>query len=200
MQAPRIPSLLAVALLAVGSGSAAWVGLSLASAPRAEAPAPPPVPAAVVIHARPARPEPERPTRQAAVTEVSTDVPRQVVRTPIEVAPPAPELDPAQLAPKRNEHTLVSFHCNWSETTFVYVDGGTLLGKTPLEQVSLRTGKHTVLFFCPALGTRSTLNIDLLPNSPRTVQPGLPDLPPAGTAEGAALPAPVRSRSVSGSG
>jgi hypothetical protein len=45
--------------------------------------------------------------------------------------------------------------------TYVYLNGGSLLGKTPLQDAQVPAGKQTLVFWTPAVGGRSTRRIEM---------------------------------------
>jgi hypothetical protein len=45
--------------------------------------------------------------------------------------------------------------------TYVYLNGGSLLGKTPLQDATIPAGKQTLVFWTPAVGGRSTRHIEM---------------------------------------
>jgi hypothetical protein len=45
--------------------------------------------------------------------------------------------------------------------TFVYLNGGSLLGKTPLQDAQIPAGKQTLVFWTPAVGGRSVRRIEM---------------------------------------
>ena len=45
--------------------------------------------------------------------------------------------------------------------TFVYLNGGRLLGETPLRNASIPTGRHTLVLWAPSIRGRSTRTVDV---------------------------------------
>jgi hypothetical protein len=48
-------------------------------------------------------------------------------------------------------------------TTFVYLNGGTLLGRAPLHETPLRPGRHRLVLWAPAIRGRATYSVTLEP-------------------------------------
>ncbi len=60
--------------------------------------------------------------------------------------------------PPANEGTLtILVECK--SPTFVYADGGKLLGQAPLREVALSAGEHQLLFWTPRIGARLTRRV-----------------------------------------
>jgi hypothetical protein len=57
-----------------------------------------------------------------------------------------------------------------SAKTYVYLNGGTLLGEAPLKNVSLPAGKHTLTFWSPSVGGRSRRTVDVQPGQSVSVK------------------------------
>lgn len=47
--------------------------------------------------------------------------------------------------------------------TFVYLNGGTLLGEAPLRNATVPAGEHTLVFWSPEVGGRSTRSVNIAP-------------------------------------
>jgi hypothetical protein len=45
--------------------------------------------------------------------------------------------------------------------TFVYLNGGTLLGEAPLKNAAIPAGKHTLVFWSPSVNGRSTRKVEV---------------------------------------
>jgi hypothetical protein len=45
--------------------------------------------------------------------------------------------------------------------TFVYLNGGRLLGETPLRNASIPCGRHTLVLWAPSIRGRSTRTVDV---------------------------------------
>lgn len=62
--------------------------------------------------------------------------------------------------------TWVVIHTSPPEVeTFVYVGGGTLLGKAPVRTAALRPGTHRLLFWAPSIRGRATRTIYVQPDA-----------------------------------
>lgn len=49
--------------------------------------------------------------------------------------------------------------------TFVYLNGGTLLGEAPLRNAAIPAGKHTLVFWSPSVNGRSTRKVEVTPGA-----------------------------------
>lgn len=54
--------------------------------------------------------------------------------------------------------------------TFVYLNGGTLLGEAPLRNAAIPAGKHTLVFWSPSVNGRSTRKVEVTPGGSVEVQ------------------------------
>ncbi len=53
--------------------------------------------------------------------------------------------------------------------TFVYLNGGSLLGETPLRNAAVPAGKHTLVFWAPEMGGRSRRPIEVVAGESQVV-------------------------------
>lgn len=57
----------------------------------------------------------------------------------------------------------VNVSTDQSVRTFVYLNGGTLLGEAPLRNAAIPAGKHTLVFWSPSVNGRSTRKVEVAP-------------------------------------
>lgn len=57
----------------------------------------------------------------------------------------------------------VNVSTDQSVRTFVYLNGGTLLGEAPLRNAAIPAGKHTLVFWSPSVNGRSTRKVEVSP-------------------------------------
>ncbi len=88
----------------------------------------------------------------------------------IATALPAPQetvatSPPAQSPPIVLENGAVTVMTTPPERTFVYLDGGTLLGETPLRNASVPAGRHRLVFWTPSVQGRSVRTVHVEPGA-----------------------------------
>lgn len=151
----------AVAVLAAG-------GLMLT---RGQRPAAPPArgqenPVPVVI-----RPVPQADAVEAALKALQPPAPEVEARIsaratretlPSEEPRPAPEpqIAPSSVSAGAGAVTVMT---DSEVETFVYLNGGSLLGKAPLQAAAIPAGNQTLVFWSPSIGGRSTRRIHMQP-------------------------------------
>jgi hypothetical protein len=90
------------------------------------------------------------------------DEPKQEEKEPVQMARAVePELPVPALGPVGKG--AISVSTDQPVRTFVYLNGGTLLGEAPLRNASIPAGKHTLVFWTPSLGGRSTRTVNVSP-------------------------------------
>lgn len=84
---------------------------------------------------------------------------------------PAPQSAPIQpLVPRPGVGTgTVTVLTQPAVKTFVYLNGGSLLGETPLRNAAVPEGKHTLVFWSPEVGGRSKRNITVVAGESQVV-------------------------------
>lgn len=129
---------------------------------------------------RPADPEAQVDVREVAIVQITprtpteappeppkptADEPRKRADAPKATAAPEPEPEvveelPAPAPPGRSsESGALSISTDQPAQTFVYLDGGTLLGATPVRHAAVPAGTHTLVFWTPSVGGRSKRTI-----------------------------------------
>lgn len=81
----------------------------------------------------------------------------------VHTAPAAPMLAKAQSNPDATG--AVSVLTVPPVRTYVYLNGGSLLGEAPLRDASIPAGRHTLVFWTPSVGGRSRRTVDVEPGS-----------------------------------
>ena len=80
-----------------------------------------------------------------------------VAEEPVEAPEPAPA------PPRPQGRGAISVSIDQPVRTFVYLNGGTLLGEAPLRNASIPAGKHTLVFWSPSVGGRATRTVNVAP-------------------------------------
>ncbi|HTE18599.1 MAG TPA: PEGA domain-containing protein [Armatimonadota bacterium] len=152
----------AAAGLALGAA-----GLSLSSRPPAQSP--PAVSAARVVPvvrvqpvAKTKKPVPSQP---APVVE-APPVTDAIVPVALTEATPVESLEappPPTVTVRPSGTGTLSVTTDPPVDTFVYLNGGTLLGHAPLQATAIPAGRHTLVFWAPSIGGRSTRTVDVEP-------------------------------------
>lgn len=85
----------------------------------------------------------------------------------LEASAPASRERPARPAALSRQATAgtasVSVVTDSSEPTYVYLNGGSLLGQAPLRNKPIPAGRQTLVFWSPSVGGRSTRTVDVEP-------------------------------------
>jgi hypothetical protein len=97
-------------------------------------------------------------------------VPRKrerVAVTPAPKRPAQPDPEP-QMASTPTESSAggtgaINVSTDQPVRTFVYLNGGTLLGEAPLRNAAIPAGKHTLVFWSPSVNGRSTRKVEVSP-------------------------------------
>ena len=181
----RAPAL-RLGLLTAGTGGMLWLGVALGrTSPGTAAAGSAPPEIRIQPHAAPA----VVPVATTATPRLLPPRRRRILAASVRTAEPQPRPEAAgdevSAAPNPG-HGTVSFFADWPDTTFVYVDGGTLLGQTPLTDITLAAGRHEVLFWSPGASLRRTIRIEvpagdhleLTPPATDPVPPPVPTTPP----------------------
>jgi len=88
---------------------------------------------------------------------------------PKTVTKPTPQVAPVDDVPApvpprpSSESGALSVSTDQPAQTFVYLDGGTLLGEAPLRNAAVPAGKHTLVFWTPSVGGRSKRTVHVSP-------------------------------------
>jgi hypothetical protein len=118
-----------------------------------------------IVEITPRTPTEATPAAPPPVVEKKRERPEM----PKEVEKPQPVIEsseepPAPVPPRRSsESGALSISTDQPARTFVYLDGGTLLGEAPLRNTSVPAGKHTLVFWTPSLGGRSRRTVNVAP-------------------------------------
>lgn len=132
---------------------------------------------------RPGDPEAQVDVREVAIVEITprnrTEAPpvaprpaeerKQRADEPQVASKPTPKPQVAADAPepvpprRASESGALSVSTDQSAQTFVYLNGGTLLGETPLRNAAVPAGKHTLVFWTPSVGGRSKRTVHVSP-------------------------------------
>ncbi|MGV3720028.1 MAG: hypothetical protein ACO1SX_03875 [Actinomycetota bacterium] len=130
---------------------------------------------------RPGDPEAQVDVREVAIVQITPHIPDEAPPEPpkpVEERPkraaepkiasePEPEPEvveefPAPTPPRRSsESGALSVSTDQPAQTFVYLDGGTLLGQAPVRNAAVPAGKHTLVFWTPSLGGRSKRTVNV---------------------------------------
>jgi len=137
---------------------------------------PVPTDAAVSIRELPlvrVTPEVELPEREAPV-ELTPRKRERVAETRDSKRPEQPDPEPEMAAvptPSSVSGTgAVNVSTDQPVRTFVYLNGGTLLGEAPLKNAAIPAGKHTLVFWSPSVNGRSTRKVEVSPGGSVEVQ------------------------------
>ena len=131
------------------------------------------------IHARPAHPVvvdntpvvtlrelPPRPEQLPATEQETTDAPKRAPKPDQKLTPTPEETQPVAQHPApapAGEPGTLSVLTEPPVATFVYLNGGSLLGQTPLRNVTVPAGRHTLVFWSPSVGGRSRRTVEVAP-------------------------------------
>jgi hypothetical protein len=130
---------------------------------------------------RPGDPEAQVDVREVAIVQITprtpieappeapkpVDEPRKRTEEPKAATEPQPEPKvveelPAPTPPRRSsESGALSVSTDQPAQTFVYLDGGTLLGEAPVRNAAVPAGKHTLVFWTPSVGGRSKRTVNV---------------------------------------
>lgn len=92
----------------------------------------------------------------------ASSAPPQVARAEAPRAvPPQPRVSEPPASPRGT--AAVSVSTDSGMDTYVYLNGGSLLGKAPIEEAQIPAGNQTLVFWTPAIGGRSTRQIRMAP-------------------------------------
>ena len=130
-------------------------------------------------HARPAPPVvvdntpvvtlrelPPRPEQKPAPAQDTADMPKRDAAAAQKPLPSSREAQPVAQHPApapTGEPGTLSVLTEPPVATFVYLNGGSLLGQTPLRNVTVPAGRHTLVFWSPSVGGRSRRTVDVAP-------------------------------------
>ena len=150
------------------------VAVSLLSSPRQDSQAfagPTGEPVAPVVRVEPV-PEPEPP--RARIRVPATDpaaLPPDAPAPPVAASPADREerSSGAHAAAAPAATGAVTVTTDAKVDTYVYLNGGTLLGMAPLREAAIPAGKHTLVFWAPAIGGRATRTVEVEPGATVTV-------------------------------
>jgi hypothetical protein len=106
----------------------------------------------------PEKEAPTEPTPRKREKVVETPAPKRVVQHN-----PEPEMASAPMEPATRGTGAVNVSTDQPVRTFVYLNGGTLLGEAPLRNASIPAGKHTLVFWSPSVNGRSTRKVEVSP-------------------------------------
>jgi hypothetical protein len=72
-----------------------------------------------------------------------------------------PGTEPLPVLPQPEGTGALTVSTDQPVQTFVYLNGGTLLGEAPLRNASVPAGKHRLVFWSPSVGGRSTRTVEV---------------------------------------
>ena len=99
---------------------------------------------------------------QAAAEVTPHPHPRPTEKAAIEKEPERRSSRPREAAPMAGVGE-VTVTTDSDVETFVYLNGGSLLGRAPIQGAAIPAGKQTLVFWSPSIGGRSTRRIDMRP-------------------------------------
>jgi len=111
-------------------------------------------------------PEVVSPEKEAPAAETPRKRERVAVTPPLKHAAranPEPEMAAAPATTDTGGTGAVNVSTDQSVRTFVYLNGGTLLGEAPLRNAAIPAGKHTLVFWSPSVNGRSTRKVEVSP-------------------------------------
>lgn len=107
---------------------------------------------------QPEKETPAEPTPRKREVVAVTPEPRRPVRRN-----PEPEMAAVTTESQLGGTGAVNVSTDQPVRTFVYLNGGTLLGEAPLRNASIPAGKHTLVFWSPSVNGRSTRKVEVSP-------------------------------------